>query len=126
MGVRGSVFTKVNHMNYIEIQKRNSRFREELKKKPTKQEKVFKEFLDKEGIKYIFQKGFLKPYHRICDFYIKKYRLIVEIDGGYHTNFWIQRSDERKDQVWSRFKTLRLLNSQIDDGSYINIWKSIH
>ncbi len=112
-------------MKYKNTQKRNSKFRLELKKKATKQELIFKEFLEKRRIKFIFQKGFLKPYHRICDFYIKKYRLIVEIDGGYHQDFWAKRSDERKDKVWSRFKTLRLLNQEVENGSYINIFESL-
>ena len=101
-------------------QNRNSRFRLELKKKATPEELIFKEFLDYTGEKYIFQKGFLKPYHRICDFYIKKYRLIVEIDGGYHS--LTKEKDALKDYHWRRFRTLRLTNEQVLDGSYAQLF----
>lgn len=107
-------------MNYKELQKRNSKFKLELKSKATKEELIFKQFLDDNKIKYIFQKGFFYPFHRICDFYIKKYRLIVEIDGGYHLN--TKEKDERKDRLWRRFHTLRILNEQVNDGSYSEIF----
>lgn len=107
---------------YCRLQSRNSKYREELKKNATKEEIIFKKFLEKEKIKFIFQKGFLKPYHRICDFYIKKYRLIVEIDGGYHQSASVIYKDKVKDQVWSRFRTLRLTNEEINNGLFKEIF----
>src|SRR3990167_2175951 len=106
-------------------QSKNSRYRIKLKKKATKQELVFKKYLEELGIKFIFQKGFLKPFHRIADFYIKKYRLIIEIDGGYHQD--CIEKDFYKDEVWRRlkFRTLRILNEQIDDGKYKNIFQNL-
>lgn len=103
-------------MNYKQKQRNNNKYRRELIKRATKEELEFKNFLTEHEIKHNFQKGFLKPYHRICDFYIKKYRLIVEIDGGYHND--TKEQDARKDQVWSRFSTLRITNDQIWDGTY--------
>jgi len=110
-------------MNIRDIQKNNSKYRIELTNKATETELIFKEFLESRGEKFIFQKGFLKPYHRICDFYIKKYRLIVEIDGGYHKD--TVQQDINKDFVWSRFDTLRITNEQVLDGSYVEIFNSL-
>ena len=100
--------------------RRNSKFRLQLQKNATKEELIFKEFLQYIGVSFTFQKGFLSPYHRICDFYIKKYRLIVEIDGGYHCD--TKAEDAQKDQVWGRFRTLRLTNEQVLNQSYIRIF----
>lgn len=102
-------------------QKNNSRYRKELLNNPTKEELIFKKYLESLGLKFNFQKGFLKPFHRIVDFYIKKYRLIIEIDGGYHLN--TLDKDALKDKIWNRFRTLRITNSQINDGSYESIFK---
>ena len=105
-------------------QARNSRYKIELKRKATKQELVFKKYLEDNNIKFIFQKGFLEPFHRIVDFYIKKYRLIVEIDGLYHED--IAEKDFYKDEVWRKlkFRTLRILNEQVDNGTYKNIFQN--
>ena len=99
-------------------QRNNSKYRLELKKKATKQELIFKKFLEENHIKFIFQKGFLKPFHRIVDFYIKKYRLIIEIDGGYHKNCIAK--DSYKDKIWLKlkFRTLRISNEDVDNGKF--------
>lgn len=106
------------------VQRRNSKYRRELIEKATKQELIFKKYLEDNKIKFIFNKGFLKPFHRIVDFYIKKYRLIVEIDGGYHKT--CVAKDKFKDETWKKlkFNTLRILNEQVDDGSYKIIFKT--
>jgi very-short-patch-repair endonuclease len=111
-------------MQNIKTQRNNSIYRIKLKENPTKQELVFKNYLESIGVKFIFQKGFLSPFHRIVDFYIKKYRLIVEIDGGYHAECLAK--DLKKDQIWSnlRFKTLRILNEDVDNGNYKQIFNS--
>lgn len=105
-----------------DTQRNNSKYRINLINKATKQELIFKKYLESKNIKFNFQKGFLKPYHRICDFYIKKYRLIIEIDGGYHKNTII--SDKNKDMVWCRFRTLRILNKDVDNGKYVSIFEN--
>ena len=112
----------LNKQELKELQNRNTKFRKELIEKATSQELIFKAYLERCKINFRFQKGFFFPYHRICDFYIKKYRLIIEIDGGYHLN--IKEKDDHKDKVWKRFRTLRILNTQIDDGSYIKMFES--
>jgi very-short-patch-repair endonuclease len=97
----------------------NSFYRIDLKKKATKAELIFKDYLDKQKIKYIFQKGFLTPFHRIVDFYIPRGGLIIEIDGGYHND--ILEKDNHKDKIWGEkgFKTIRIKNSEIFDGSFL-------
>ena len=106
-----------------EKQRRNSKYRNDLKKKATPQEIVFKRFLESNGVKFIFQKGFLQPFHRIADFYIKKFRLIVEIDGGYHKECALK--DRIKDDIWAkrRFRTLRILNEDVDNGNYVRLFQ---
>jgi very-short-patch-repair endonuclease len=103
-------------------QSRNSLFRLKLISRATPQEIIFRDFLESKGISFIFQKGFLSPFHRIVDFYIKKYRLIVEIDGGYHEN--TTSFDQEKDKTWRRFRTLRIKNSQVDDGTFKKIFEA--
>ena len=105
----------------IEKQQRNSRYRLELKKKATKEELIVKEYLESKKIKFIFQKGFLSPFHRIVDFYIKKGRIILEIDGGYHNN--IKQKDYYKDLIWTKLKfhTIRIDNEDVINGSYKKI-----
>lgn len=100
-----------------QTQRKNSFYRSNLIKKATRQEIIVKNYLDSKGVKYIFQKGFLKPFHRIVDFYIPSMRLIIEIDGLYHQ--YTKDKDELKDKLWSRFKTLRITNEQVDSGDYL-------
>lgn len=105
--------------SFKQSQARNAKYIVELRKKATRQELKVKEYLDSQNIRAMFQKGFLKPFHRIVDFYIPKHRLIIEIDGGYHKD--CVDKDLIKDLVWGRFKTLRITNEQVDDGSYKKI-----
>ena len=103
-------------------QRNNSKYRLELIKKVTPEELIFFNYLTTKNIKFNFQKGFLKPYHRICDFYIKKYRLRIEIDGGYHNT--CKAKDDLKDKTWGRFRTLRILNEDIHNGKYVSIFEN--
>lgn len=45
----------------------------------------------------MFQKGFMKDRLCIVDFYVKKFKLCIEIDGGYHF--------ERKQQIKDYYRT---------------------
>ena len=69
----------------------------------------------------MFQKGFLKPFHRIVDFYLPQYRLIIEIDGGYHND--TKDKDDIKGKVWGRFKTLRILNEDVYNSNFVEIFQ---
>ena len=68
------------------------------------------DLLDKERIGYCFQKMFLpngrkKNRNMIVDFYIRRSRLIIEIDGGYHKF--------RKIEDWSRDSKLRYMGNKV-------------
>lgn len=106
---------------YKDIQRRHSRYLRGLRSKPTREEVIVKEWLEHIGIYHIFQKGFLKPFHRICDFYFPKRKLILEIDGGYHKETAVK--DKQKDTVWGGkgFKTLRVTNEQVLSGEFKDI-----
>ena len=99
-------------------QQRNATYRNELLSKPTDAELVFKARLDKVGIKYMFQKGFIKgDYHCIVDFYLPKpYKLCIEIDGGYHDTEKQKKRDLEKDNyLRSRgFKVLHIRNEDVE------------
>jgi very-short-patch-repair endonuclease len=121
MKVTKDNYKQVFRDKYTLKQNRNFIFRKQLTEKATSQELIFKEYLEQKNIYFKFQKGFLKPFHRIVDFYLPKLRMIVEIDGGYHKG--IIMKDEYKDKIWSRFRTLRILNEDVDNGNYISIFE---
>jgi very-short-patch-repair endonuclease len=116
-----STFKKYSFKNK---QKRNFLYVKQLRENPTKAESIVLDFFNSNfkslGLKKppIFQKGFLKPYHRIVDFYIPKRKIIIEIDGGYHS--MTQAKDIKKDSDWflRGFKTLRVSNTQVENGMY--------
>jgi len=64
------------------------RFRNDLIRKQTESEKVFKAILKSLKIKYDFQKIFFINSNAfyIADFYIPSKNIVFEIDGGYHFN----------------------------------------
>lgn len=102
-------------------QKNNHKYLKVLRANPTWEELIVKDYLDDIGVEHIFQKGFLKPFHRIVDFYIPKKKLIIEVDGSAHK--FKKRKDGRKDREWLSkrgIKTLRIRN----DETYT--WKYIH
>ena len=109
---------------YKQTQRRNSNFLKALRKKATKEELIVKEYLESLGIRFIFQKGFLKPFHRIVDFYLPRANapsVIIEVDGGYHKDF--QWKDEQKDIAGNSrgFMTLRIQNEDVLNGKYKEI-----
>ena len=67
----------------------------------TDEERQFRDILDKRGIRYMLQKGFLLSEENfiIVDFYIPKpFKYVFEIDGKYHTNQRVKFYDESKDK----------------------------
>ena len=104
---------------------RNSKFLKELRKNATKAELIVKEYLESKNIWFIFQKGFLIPFHRIVDFYIPKVGIIIEIDGGYHKD--TEDKDSRKDYAWlmRSMKTIRITNEQVYDGTFKELIDSL-
>lgn len=101
---------------------KNSVYRGELSVRATKSELIVKEFLEEQGVKFIFQKGFIKPFHRIADFYLKSIKTILEVDGGYHKD--IEEKDRVKDSLWLKergIKTIRITNEQVYNNEYQGI-----
>ena len=97
----------------------SSIYRKELSKNATDAELIVRDFLIKNNIKHKFQKTFIKPFHRIVDFYIPKKKIIIEIDGGYHNN--VTEQDKKKDFLWLKArncKTIRITNEQVYSGEY--------
>lgn len=86
-----------------------TKYKHKLSEKSTPAEVKFKEILDKHGIVYVFQKGVftrdpitLKKRFRILDFFIRRCRIGVEIDGGYHFTEQGKRRDAYRDLELSR------------------------
>jgi len=92
-----------------------------LRKKATPAELCFKKKLSKFDIKFKFQRGFIKGNgYAIVDFYIPRYKLCIEIDGGYH-NTPAQRSKDKWRDNWLRtmrhVEVVRFTNEQAFDIS---------
>lgn len=112
--------------NIKEIRKKNKKFVRELRKKPTKSEIIVRDWLKNEGVKFIFQKGFFKPFHRIVDFYIPSGGVIVEIDGGIHK--FQKEKDRNKDAsslLIRKFETIRITNEQVYSGDFKNLLSGV-
>lgn len=113
-------------MKYKDKQRRNSKFIVELKNKATETELIVLNWLKENNKKFIFQKGFLLPFHRIVDFYIPGKKIIIEVDGGYHFRKDTIVQDNHKDSSWLKFrrmKTIRITNEQVKSGEFIPIIK---
>ncbi len=107
---------------FREKQAKNFLYRTELINKPTPEERVVGDYMWRKGVHFKFQKGLLKPFHRIVDFYIPFWRIIIEIDGGYHKA--IVKKDTHKDNVFKNqrgMKTLRIKNEDVNNGSFMGI-----
>lgn len=93
----------------------------ELRQHQPEAEIIFERKLQELGYNYISQFAFL--FHGIggiSDFYIKKLRLYVEIDGGYHLEEDQKQTDRVKDFVYRKTnnRILRLTNNQ---AKYLSI-----
>lgn len=98
---------------------KNSLYSSELKERATLPELIVYNYLTSKGIYFMFQKGFLKPFHRIVDFYLPKPKnIIIEVDGGYHKD--TVEKDFYKDLVWKQkgFKTIRITNEEVESGDF--------
>ena len=103
---------------------KNSVYRKELELNPTMAELLVKQYLEEIGISFKFQKGFVKPFHRIVDFYIPNLSTIIEVDGGYHD--LIKEKDLQKDYLWKHqrgMKTIRLMNDEVYTGLFKYVLK---
>jgi len=71
----------------------------EARRKPTEAELMAKRLLIKSGIAFEFQKIF-KQYR--VDFYLRKTRTIIEIDGGYHNS-----DDQKIKDKWRQERLIK-------------------
>jgi len=87
----------------------------------TKSELKMIDLLNEIKVKYIFQKGFIKGnFYCIVDFYLPKYRLCIEVDGGYHFTDEQRKKDYAKDNYLKnerKFKVLRISNKATENIS---------
>ena len=83
---------------------------------PTKCELVFKNKLERMDFKFLFQKGFIKKNKigfYVCDFYLPKFKLVIEIDGSSHRDR--AKNDKKKDDYLTKvrkFAVLRISNQE--------------
>lgn len=107
-------------------QKNNFKYRNILIQKATKEELILKKFLEDNKIRFLFQKGFLKPFHRIVDFYIPRRKVIIEVDGDYHKEPIVELRDLNKDieWLWDRgMTTIRITNKEINNKDFSKLNK---
>jgi very-short-patch-repair endonuclease len=83
-----------------QLQARNLLYKFSLEKRPTKAELLFGDYLYDSNVRFLFQKGFFKPFHRIYDFYIPGRKIAFEIDGSSHHGK--EAKDARRDRFWWR------------------------
>jgi len=100
-----------------------AKYSRELKKRPTPAELRFKAIL-KTCTCLDFGFEFQKPFYNreegegyIADFYLPRYRLIFEIDGGYHDNPEQTEKDKRRDKWFEKNRCLvvRVENEQTEN-----------
>lgn len=114
-------FVKPNKpIQHYSRQERAETFREDLIKKQTQSEKLFKAYLKSLDIAYMFQKIFYtEKSFRIVDFYLPQCNVVIEIDGKYHDDNKVSdfiRTVELENygvQKIYRFSNDEVLNSEI-------------
>lgn len=110
-----------------ELQRNNLRYLKVLRNRPTRSEKDIQRLLNELGVKYIFQKGFVKPFHRIVDFYLPRpHRIIIEVDGKIHDSLvWKDNSKDSKFKIYRGMKTLRIKNEDTNTMTALELKKLI-
>lgn len=79
----------------------------------TRAEEACGDLLAGMGLQFYFQKAFFSPFHRICDFFIPKHNLVIEVDGPSHLN--TRGKDKKKDSTaaFRGYRTLRFKNREV-------------
>ena len=99
-------------------QSRCSKFRAELLSRQTPSELKFAKMLQEHEIAFIPQKGFTSQGMTcIVDFYLPKYKLCIELDGGYHFEQEQIKKDENRDYYLTkirRFAVARIPNKMCE------------
>ena len=87
-----------------------------LRDRATSAELEMCNILNSHGVEYIFQKGFIKgDAFVIVDFYIKKSKTCLEVDGEYHQTAKQMDYDRWKDAYLNSrgFKVIRIKNRDV-------------
>jgi very-short-patch-repair endonuclease len=96
-----------------------SKRRYDLLKNPTESELRFKQRLEANNIKFMFQKGFIQGNNFcIADFYFPRpLKIVVEIDGEYHETDKQKHRDANKDYYYKqrKFRVIRIKNSEVEN-----------
>lgn len=91
----------------------------ELISHATDAENHVKAVLDKLGVDYIFQYPITASDKklRIVDFYLPKYRMIIEVDGGYHKRPSQMEKDKERDHIMRSFgyRVFRVTNEDAEE-----------
>lgn len=87
---------------------------DENRANPTKAESQAKQWLQRQGLKFVFQKVFMvgtKGY--IADFFFPSRKVILEIDGGYHQDIEQRKMDLKRtrDLETLGYKVVRMSNA---------------
>jgi leucyl-tRNA synthetase/ATP-dependent DNA helicase RecG/methylmalonyl-CoA mutase len=100
-----------------------NKFSRENAKRPTYAESILRDFFDKEMVSYEFQKIvyiddklIIKKFY-LPDFYLPKYNLIIELDGGYHDSATQFEMDKLRTQDLMKlgYFVLRFDNSEVNN-----------
>ena len=95
----------------------------------TPSELRMRKLLEKLGVFYQFQKGFIAGgVMYIVDFYLPHpYKLVIEVDGGYHQEPIQQFKDAKRDAYfqWRGFNVLRIRNEEVATLTKIQLRKLI-
>lgn len=94
---------------------------DENRANPTKAESQAKQWLQRQGLKFVFQKVFMvgaKGY--IADFFFPSRKVILEIDGGYHQDIEQRKMDlnRTRDLETLGYKVVRMSNAQVYGCEY--------
>jgi len=102
------------------------KFRSDHLVNPTPAEKKFGDLLKVFGFKYEAQKIIkTDDGYKIADFYLVKYRLVIEIDGGYHEGREVD-DDKRTRAIEKRGKdVIRFSNEEVLNGDSLVILEQI-
>ena len=91
---------------------------DENRVKAKKKKKAARDYLQKKGLKFVFQKPIIANMNGyIADFYFPDTKLILEIDGGYHEDFEQRKADIKrtKDLNTEGIKVVRMKNEDVYD-----------
>jgi very-short-patch-repair endonuclease len=120
MGLVSSIYTNGVPAKKKRKGKKQDTFSKKLNAKSTEHELKFRKILQSLRIPFEQNKPLLvrEGFHRYPDFYIAAFKLIVEIDGGYHNNpDQIVKDRIREEELLKLrpgFKIIRIHNDDLD------------